>query len=215
MASAKQRPKPTFFETSGAFRAWLEANHEVAIEVFVGLYKSGSGRPNMNWSQAVDEALCFGWIDGVSRSLGAEAWMIRFTPRRAGSIWSKVNVAKVARLRELGLMCPAGERAFAARSETKTGVYSFERAKPAQLTAAQCARLRANAKAAAFYFAQAPWYQRATAHWVISAKREETRERRLAQLIKDSAAGRRIGLLTRPADKRAEAKSTARKRRAR
>ena len=215
MARAKRPPKPTFFATPDALRGWFEANHATAAELFVGLYKRTSGRPSISWPQAVDEALCFGWIDGVSRSLGADAWMIRFTPRRPGSIWSKVNVAKVAKLRELGKMRPAGERAFAARSEAKTGVYSFERPEPAQLTAAQAARLRANAEAAAFFEAQAPWYKRTATHWVVSAKREDTRERRLAQLIEDSAAGRRIAPLTRPEPKRAAAKKRAAPRRAR
>lgn len=207
MASAKPQPKPRFFETSAALRAWLEASHETATELFVGLYKRGSGRPSISWSQAVDEALCFGWIDGQGRSLGADAWMIRFTPRRPGSNWSKVNVAKVTQLRELGKMRPAGERVFAARSEAKTGVYSFERSEAARLTPAQEERLRANRKAAAFFHAQAPWYQRTATHWIVSAKREETRERRLSQLIADSAAGRRIGPLVRPDQKRARKKA--------
>ena len=190
--------KPRFFAQPSEFRAWLEAHHESASELLVGFYKRDSGKPSMTWPQAVDEALCFGWIDGVRRSLGAEAYTIRFTPRKSTSIWSAINVAKVAELVKSGKMRAAGERAFAARKPEKTGVYSFERSEAAQLTAAQRAHLDANRKAAAFFAEQAPWYQRTAIHWVISAKREQTRERRLEQLIADSAAGRRIGPLTQP-----------------
>ena len=165
----------------------------------VGFYKRGSGKPSITWPQSVDEALCFGWIDGVRRSLGDDAYTIRFTPRRATSIWSAINVAKLAELEKLGKLRDAGRRAFAARTAAKTGVYSFERNESAKFTEAQEATLRANRRAAAFFDAQPPWYRRTATHWVISAKRDETRERRLAQLITDSAAGRSIGPLTRPA----------------
>jgi uncharacterized protein YdeI (YjbR/CyaY-like superfamily) len=190
--------KPKYFATAAAFRDWLEENHETARELLVGFYKRGSGRPSMTWPESVDEALCFGWIDGVRRSLGEDAYTIRFTPRRPSSIWSAINVAKVAALVKAGKMRPSGERAFAARKAEKTGVYSFERAEAAVLSDEHAALLRKNRKAAAFFEAQPPWYQRAAIHWVISAKREETSERRLSQLIADSAAGRTIGPLTRP-----------------
>ena len=189
---------PRFFATPAAFRAWLEANHEVERELLVGFYKRGSGKPSITWPESVDEALCFGWIDGVRRSLSVEAYTIRFTPRKPTSIWSAVNVARVTELTKLGRMAPAGARAFSRRTEERTGVYSFERYAAAKLTPEHERTLRANKKAAAFFDRQPPWYQRAATHWVISAKREETRERRLAQLIADSAAGKAIGPLRRP-----------------
>jgi uncharacterized protein YdeI (YjbR/CyaY-like superfamily) len=187
--------KPTFFATPAAFRAWLEANHATKDELFVGLYKKSSGKPSIDWSQAVDEALCFGWIDGRGQSLGPTAWMIRFTPRRPTSIWSKVNVAKVAALREAGKMTPAGEAAYAKRTDAKTGVYSFERAEVAMFTAAQAKLLAANTKAHTWFTSQAPYYQRTATHWVVSAKQEATRDKRMAELIRCSAAGERIGPL--------------------
>lgn len=188
-------PKPIYFATPAAFRAWLEANHATASELIVGFYKTTSGRPSITWPESVDEALCFGWIDGVRKSLGAVAYTIRFTPRKPTSIWSAINVAKVETLRAAGKMRPAGEAAFARRTAEKTGVYSFERNAAAKLTPAQAKQLAASAKAAAWFAAQAPWYQRTATHWVISAKQEATRERRLAELIRCSAAGRRIGPL--------------------
>jgi uncharacterized protein YdeI (YjbR/CyaY-like superfamily) len=194
-ASAKA---PKYFRTPAAFRAWLEAHHDSELELLVGFYKRGSDKPSMSWPESVDEALCFGWIDGVRRSLGADAYTIRFTRRKPTGIWSLINVANVARLTELGKMRPAGVRAFAARTEKKTGVYAFERSEAAQLTAAEERALRKDRKAAAFFDAQAPWYQRNTLHWVVSAKRPETRARRLAELIADSAAGKRIARLSRP-----------------
>jgi uncharacterized protein YdeI (YjbR/CyaY-like superfamily) len=208
MASSKTaRPaKPTFFATPGQFRAWLLTHHATKKELLVGFYKKGSGKPSITWPESVDEALCFGWIDGVRHSLGADAYTIRFTPRKPTSIWSAINVAKVAELTKLGKMRDAGQRAFALRTAEKTGVYSFERNQAARLSPGQEKTLRANAKAAAFFDAQPPGYRRVAVHWVISAKQEETRERRLAQLIADSAAKRRIGLLTRPAAAKARAR---------
>jgi uncharacterized protein YdeI (YjbR/CyaY-like superfamily) len=201
MASSKtaRLAKPTFFVTPAHFRAWLEAHHATKKELVVGFHKKGSGKPSITWPESVDEALCFGWIDGVRHSFGADAYTIRFTPRKPTSIWSAINVDKVAALIRLGKMREAGLRAFALRTAAKTGVYSFERHQPAKLTARQEKVLRANAKAAAFFDAQPPGYRRIAIHWVVSAKQEQTRERRLAQLIADSAAERRIGLLARPA----------------
>jgi len=189
---------PRFFSTPAAFRAWLQAHHQTEKELLVGFHKKGSGKPSMSWPESVDEALCFGWIDGVRRSLGDDAYTIRFSPRRPGSIWSANNVKKVAQQKKLGNMSAAGLRAFAARKPERTGVYSFERDQAASLTPAQETALRANRKAAAFFDAQAPWYRRAALHWVVSAKREETRDRRLEQLIAHSAAGRTVPPLTRP-----------------
>ena len=191
-------PKPTFFASPAKFRAWLDRHHASQKELLVGFFKRGSGRPSITWPESVDEALCFGWIDGVRRSFGDNAYTIRFTPRRATSIWSAINVDKVAELTKKGKMRDAGLRAFAARTAARTGVYSFERNEAAKLTPAQEKTLRANRKAAAFFDAQPPWYRRTATHWVISAKREETRARRLAQLIAHSAASRTIPPLTRP-----------------
>ena len=188
---------PTFFATPAAFRRWLATNHAKKPELLVGFYKTASGKPSLTWPESVAEALCFGWIDGVRQSLGPEAYTIRFTPRKPTSIWSAINVAKVEALRKEGKMQPAGESAFAQRTAARTGVYSFERAEAAKLLPADARALKANAKAAAFFAAQAPWYQRAATHWVVTAKREETRAKRLATLIADSAAGRTIKPLTR------------------
>jgi uncharacterized protein YdeI (YjbR/CyaY-like superfamily) len=190
--------RPRFFATPERFRVWLQANHVSANELLVGFYKKGSGRPSLTWPQSVDEALCFGWIDGVRRSLGEEAYTIRFTPRRPRSIWSAINVARVGELTKLGRMQPAGLRAFAARTPERTGVYSFERKEAAKLPPEFATRLAAHAKASAFFSAQAPWYQRAAIHWVISAKREETREKRMQVLISSSAKQRTVPPLTRP-----------------
>jgi uncharacterized protein YdeI (YjbR/CyaY-like superfamily) len=192
---------PKYFRTSADFREWLERNHAKATELLVGFYKTSSGKPSLTWPESVDEALCFGWIDGVRKSLGEEAYTIRFTPRKATSIWSSINVAKVAALRKAGKMHPAGEAAFARRSAAKTGVYSFERSEAAQLGPDEARSLKANRKAAAFFGAQPPSYQRAAKHWVVSAKRPETRAKRLAALIADSAAGRTVKPLTRPIKK--------------
>ena len=174
--------------TADEFRAWLEEHHETAGEIEVVFYKKGSGKPSMTWSESVDEALCFGWIDGVRRGRDEESYTIRFTPRKPRSNWSKVNVEKVAKLKEAGLMRPAGLAAFERRSEERTGVYSFER-EEAVLPAEYEEQLRSNPAAADYFDARPPWYRRTATHWVTSAKREETRLRRLAQLIEDSAAG--------------------------
>ena len=202
--------KPTFFATPAVFRAWLETNHAVEAELLVGYYKRGSGRPSITWPESVDEALCFGWIDGVRHSIDVEAYSIRFTPRRPTSIWSAINVARVLELRKQGRMRPAGEQAFAARTPQRTGIYSFERRKAAKLSRSDAAKFRKNARAFAFFEAQAPWYQRTALHWVVSAKREETRQRRLDQLIADSAAERMIGLVRSLAGNRTVARAPRR-----
>ena len=189
---------PRFFATPADFRGWLEAHHETEKELLVGFHRKGTGKPSITWPESVDEALCFGWIDGVRHRLDESAYTIRFTPRRPRSIWSAVNVDRVAELTKLGRMRPAGLRAFAARTPERTGIYAFERNEAAKLTRAQEKLLRANRKAATFFDAQPPGYRKTVTHWVISAKQEKTRERRLQRLIADSAAGRRIGLLARP-----------------
>jgi uncharacterized protein YdeI (YjbR/CyaY-like superfamily) len=156
--------------------------------VYVGYFKRATGKRGMTWSEAVDQALCFGWIDGRANSIDEDRYMQRFTPRKPGSNWSKVNVEKVAKLTEAGLMRPAGKVAFERRRDDRTGVYSFER-ENAELPPEFEERLRANAAASQYFDARPPWYRRTATHWVISAKREETRLRRLAQLIEDSANG--------------------------
>jgi uncharacterized protein YdeI (YjbR/CyaY-like superfamily) len=190
---------PVFFESAAAFRAWLAANHSSAGELQVGFRKKATGRPTLTWPESVDQALCFGWIDGIRRSLGADAYTIRFTPRRAGSNWSAVNLARVEELTRLGLMEPAGLRAYEGRDEAKARQYSYERA-TAALEPALEARLRACEPAWAFWESQPAGYRRIAAHFVMSARRADTRDRRLAMLIDDSAAGRRLAAVTlRPA----------------
>ena len=156
--------------------------------MYVGFYKTHTGKRAMSWSEAVDQALCFGWIDTRANSIDEDRYMQRFTPRKPGSNWSRINVEKVAKLKEAGLMRPAGVAAFQRRTDDKTGVYSFER-ENAALPPEYEERLRANPAAAEYFDARPPWYRRTATHWVTSAKREETRLRRLAQLIEDSAAG--------------------------
>lgn len=187
-----------YFESPAAFRAWLEAHHAEATELWVGFYKKGTGRPSMTWPESVDQALCFGWIDGIRRRVDEHRYAIRFTPRKPRSTWSTVNVARVAELTAQGLMTPAGRRAFEARDAANSGVYSFEQT-PQPLPPEYEQQFRANGPAWAFFEAQPPGYRRTAIHWVTSAKREETRLKRLAALIDDSAHGRRIALLARPA----------------
>jgi uncharacterized protein YdeI (YjbR/CyaY-like superfamily) len=178
-----------FFETPEAWRAWLAEHHETATEVEVGFRRKATGLPTMTWSEAVDEALCFGWIDGVRRSIDEASYRNRFTPRKPRSNWSKVNVAKYRALEAAGKVHPAGRAAF------ERGVpsdYSFERQEPAQLSSEFEARLRADERAWADWSARPPGYRRTVAHWVTSAKRPETRERRLGTLIECSRAGRKV-----------------------
>jgi uncharacterized protein YdeI (YjbR/CyaY-like superfamily) len=184
-----------YFATPADWRRWLAANHARAAEQWVGFYKRGSGRPSITWPESVDEALCFGWIDGVRKSLDAERYVIRFTPRKPGSIWSAINLRKVKELERAGLMRAAGRAVLAARDPKRARVYSFEQRKELVLSPAHAKRLRGEIAAWAWFSAQAPWYRRTAVFWVVSAKREETRERRLGILIADSAAGLRIGPL--------------------
>jgi len=190
--------EPIYFDSPAAFRDWLEQNHAGETEVLVGFWKAATGRPSLTWSESVDEALCYGWIDGVRRRVDDERFSIRFTPRQARSKWSLVNVRKVAELTAQGRMRPAGVAAFEARREQDTGVYSFESSRAAELDAAAEARFRSEPQAWEWFERQAPSYRRAALHWVTSAKRPETRERRLDLLIVDSKAGLRVGPLRRP-----------------
>jgi uncharacterized protein YdeI (YjbR/CyaY-like superfamily) len=189
--------EPTTFERPQAFRAWLEQHHDSEPELWVGYYKRGSGKPSMTWPESVDEALCYGWIDGIRKSIDAEAYMIRFTPRRARSIWSAVNIARVAVLTDEGRMRPAGLEAFEARREDRSGIYSYEQRDRAKLEQAYEKRFRAKKKAWAAFETMPKSYRKAAIRWVMTAKKEETRERRLAALIEDSAAGRTVPPLTR------------------
>ena len=189
-------PEPTFYATPEEWRAWLAEHHADAREHWVGFHRRASGRPSMTWSESVDQALCFGWIDGVRKRVDDARYMIRFTPRKPSSRWSRANVARVAELTDAGLMHPAGRAAFEAR--TAEGTYSYEQRDAASFDPERERRFRGDEGAWAWFQAQAPGYRRTATHWVMSAKREETRDRRLAALIEDSAAGRRIGPLRRP-----------------
>jgi uncharacterized protein YdeI (YjbR/CyaY-like superfamily) len=191
-----------YFETPADFRAWLAENHDKRTEQWVGFRKKGSGRPSITWPESVDEALCFGWIDGIRKSVDAESYKMRFTPRRKGSIWSAVNVKRAGELIALGRMQPAGLREFEMRDPNKTNMYSFEQ-KTAAFTSEQEAEFRANSKAWAYWETRPPHYKRAATWWVISAKQEATRQRRLATLIENCATGRTVDPLTRPSDKQA------------
>jgi uncharacterized protein YdeI (YjbR/CyaY-like superfamily) len=193
--------KPTFFKSPLAFREWLEKNHLKAKELPVGFYKKGSGKPSITWPESVDEALCFGWIDGVRKSIDETSYTIRFTPRRAQSIWSAINIKRASELSDGGAMRPAGLRAFEARQESKSGIYAYEQRAAAKLCDADERQFQADAAAWKYFQAQAPWYRRTATWWVVSAKKEETRLRRLGILIESSAQGRSIGPLTRPATK--------------
>jgi uncharacterized protein YdeI (YjbR/CyaY-like superfamily) len=190
--------EPTFFATPADFRAWLERHHESHSELIVGFHKRGSGRPSITWPEAVDQALCFGWIDGVRRRIDDTSYSIRFTPRKARSTWSAVNIKRMKELVEEGLVAPAGLAAFERRTDDRSAIYSYEQRKAAKLEPDQERRLGADERANAFFEAQPPSYRRAAIHWVTSAKKPETRERRLAQLIECSAAGRAVPPLMRP-----------------
>jgi len=189
--------EPTFFATPAELGAWLVEHHATATELWVGFHKKGSGRPSVTWPEAVDEALCVGWIDGVRKRVDERSYKTRFTPRKPSSTWSTFNVARIAELTALGRMDPAGLAAFARRSEPNSGIYSYEQKDASALEAAHEQRFRADSAAWEFFQAQTPSYRRAAIWWVVSAKRAPTREKRLAELIEDSAQGRRIPSLSR------------------
>jgi uncharacterized protein YdeI (YjbR/CyaY-like superfamily) len=183
--------KAKFFKTPADFRKWLETNHVTASELLVGFYKKDSGRPSITWPESVDQALCFGWIDGIRRNIDEVSYSIRFTPRRRGSVWSSINIKRVAELSKDGLMKPAGIKAFEARKENKSGIYSYEQRK-AELDEPYEKRLRQNEKAWKFFQAQSPAYRKMVYWWIVSAKKEETRLQRLAKLIELSAKSKKI-----------------------
>jgi uncharacterized protein YdeI (YjbR/CyaY-like superfamily) len=194
----KGRPMDVeFFAAPEAWRAWLAANHDRAAEHWVGFRKKSAGLPTITYAEALDEALCYGWIDGVRKSLDATSYTIRFSPRKRGSIWSLVNIKRATELAAEGRLMPPGQRAFAERDEAKAQQYSYE-AQTRELDPAYEAEFRANEAAWVFFQAQPAGYTRAAQWWVMSAKQEATRRKRLATLIADSAAGRRIASLTRP-----------------
>ncbi|MDX6199567.1 MAG: hypothetical protein QOJ79_2718 [Actinomycetota bacterium] len=179
----------TFFGSAREWRAWLEKNHATADELVVGFWKKGTGKPSMTWSESVDEALCFGWIDAIRRRIDDESYSIRFTRRKPTSTWSAVNVAKMATLEAEGRMTGAGRTAFANRRADRTSIYSYEQQGD---IAFDDAELRADPAAWAYWSAAAPSYRKVVMHWVTSAKRPETRVKRMAELVADCAAGRKI-----------------------
>jgi uncharacterized protein YdeI (YjbR/CyaY-like superfamily) len=185
-----------FFATPDEFRQWLEKNHKDFSEQWVGFYKVKSGLPSITWSQSVDEALCYGWIDGLRKSIDEKSYKIRFTPRKPKSIWSAVNIQKIAELTKLGKMKPAGMEAFKKLEAKKSKVYSFEQ-ENISLDIAFEKEIKANKKAWAYFQALPPSAKKPSIHWVMSAKREDTQLRRLETLIQCSEEGLRIPLLRR------------------
>jgi uncharacterized protein YdeI (YjbR/CyaY-like superfamily) len=192
--------QPTYFRPPSDFRRWLEKNHSKAAELYVGFHKKASGEPSITYPEALDEALCFGWIDGVRKSVDDNRYMIRFTPRKPDSKWSAVNIKKAEALKAAGRMAPTGLAAFDGRNPEKAG-YSFEE-RPSAFDPALEERFRENPKAWEFFQAQPPGYRRTVIWWVVSAKKEETRLRRLGRLMEDSEKGIRLAELTALAKKR-------------
>lgn len=180
--------EPVFFKNPSAFRQWLEKNHAKKTELVVGFYKVGTGKPSMTWSQSVDEALCFGWIDGVRTSIDEESYKIRFTSRKSTSIWSAVNIKKIETLAKQGLLHPVGLASFEKRTDSRSKVYSFEK-EEMRFSPAFIKQFKASKKAWNYFESLAPSYKKTSTHWVMSAKQEHTRIKRLHQLITDSEAG--------------------------
>jgi uncharacterized protein YdeI (YjbR/CyaY-like superfamily) len=187
--------KPTFFRTSIEFREWLAKHHATLGELLVGFYKKSSGKPSLTWSESVDEALCFGWIDGIRKSIDKSSYTIRFTPRKKGSIWSGVNIRRAQALIEQGLMHPAGLKAFEARRENKSGIYSYEQ-RSVDLEEPYQQLLKRNKAAWSFFHEQPASYRKTANWWIISAKKEETRLKRLEKLTAFSAQKQRLPELT-------------------
>jgi uncharacterized protein YdeI (YjbR/CyaY-like superfamily) len=186
-----------FFVDRAEFRAWLERHHDTATEVWVGFFRKGTRRTTLDYPASVEEALCFGWIDGVRKKIDEDSYTNRFTPRRPGSNWSEVNIRRVHELTARGRMAPAGLREFEARKATPAG-YSFEQRGTMEFDAVMETRFRANPAAWDWWTAAPPGYRKFAIWWVLSAKREATRARRLETLIADSAAGRKVGPMRRP-----------------
>jgi uncharacterized protein YdeI (YjbR/CyaY-like superfamily) len=186
--------KPKFFSSPAQFREWLEQNHHSVTELLVGFHKKSSGKKSVTYSEALDEALCFGWIDGVRRNLNETSYTIRFTPRKPKSIWSLVNVRHVERLKKEGRMHPAGLEAYERRDPKRTGIYSFEN-EAVGLSPEYEKTFRQNKKAWKFFEEQAPYYKKLSTHWVMRAKKEETRIRRLQHLIERAEKGLKTGVI--------------------
>jgi uncharacterized protein YdeI (YjbR/CyaY-like superfamily) len=182
----------TYFTSPGTFRTWLEANHSREDELWVGYWKKPTGRPSLSWEESVDEALCFGWIDGIRKRIDDDAFTIRFTPRRSTSVWSRRNMERYEALLAEGRVCEEGVRAFERRREDRSGLYSFEQKIPPSLSDEYVARLRAVPEAWTDWQSRPPGYRRRATHWVMSAKKEETRERRMEAVIEECAAGRKV-----------------------
>jgi len=182
----------THFDSAAAFRRWLRSHHSKRSELWVGYWKKATGRPSLTWEESVDEGLCFGWIDGIRKKVDDESYAVRFTPRRPTSTWSRRNMDRYAELAELDRIAPSGASAFERRTEENTGRYSFEQKDTLTLSAEYLKQLKANAPAWADWQARPPGYRRQVTHWIMSAKRESTRDRRLASLIEDCAAGRKV-----------------------
>jgi uncharacterized protein YdeI (YjbR/CyaY-like superfamily) len=186
--------KLKFFKSAADFRAWLEANHATATERWLGFYKQDSGKGGITYAEALDEALCFGWIDGLKKRVDELSFTQRFTPRKLKSIWSLINIGHVERLTKAGRMKPAGLKAFTARTAARSGVYSFE-SRPRELSPELKRQFKSDQAAWDFFQQQPPGYRRVARFWVMSAKQEATRQRRLAQLLSDSKQGRRLGMV--------------------
>jgi len=180
-----------FFKRPSAFRKWLAANHAKSKELWVGFYKKNSGKPSIDWPESVDEALCFGWIDGIRKSVDAESYKIRFTPRKPNSVWSAINIRNVERLIEEKRMQPAGLKAYGLRKENRSGIYSYEQRSP-ELIEPYLGTLKRNKAAWKFFAAQPPGYRKMMNWFIVSAKQEETRLKRLAILIEASKNGQRL-----------------------
>jgi uncharacterized protein YdeI (YjbR/CyaY-like superfamily) len=182
---------PTFFPTQNHFRTWLEKNHKTESELIVGYYKVKSGKPSMTWSESVDQALCFGWIDGVRRSVDKDSYCIRFTPRRPSSIWSAINIKKIETLTHAGLMKPEGLKAFSLMKDNKNNNYSYGK-EEVPLESRMELQFKKNKKAWDFFMQQAPSYKKVMIHWIMNAKQEKTRQSRLEKTIEQSALGKRV-----------------------
>ena len=189
--SDSTKVKATFFESQDEFRQWMESHHEKETELIVGFYKVDSGKPSMNWSQSVDQALCFGWIDGIRKSIDKESYSIRFTPRRSTSNWSAININKMEELTKAGLMKPAGLKAFSLRKENKSVIYTHGNG-TVFLDSNYEKQFRENKIAWDFFKKQAPSYQKAIMRWILSAKQEKTRQSRLEKTIKESGKQKRV-----------------------
>jgi len=181
----------TYFKTPADLRKWFKKNHQKAEELWVGYYKKGSGHASVTWPESVDEALCVGWIDGIRKTIDAERYTIRFTPRRESSVWSAVNIARMKVLTAEGRVLPAGDKAYSARKENRSGIYAYEQRRD-RLEEPYAGQLKKNGKAWDFFAAQPPYYRKRLGWWIVSAKKEETRQTRLKMLIDASEKGRRL-----------------------